>query len=146
MSAPSRARTDLTTDGSQPSLGTMLGEVGRDVSQLVRQEVELAKAELRRDAKRSGQVAGAFGGAALAGYLVVLFLSFALWWGLSNVMDQGWAALIVAGVWAVIAAILFAAARSRARTIRGPQQTAQTVQDIPATLKGQSQAQRGQRP
>jgi hypothetical protein len=144
MTAVSDARVGRTPDGSQASLGNLIGEVGRDMSQLVRQEVELAKAELRRDAKRSGQVAGAFGGAGLAGFMMLLFLSFAAWWGLANVMDQGWAALIVAGVWTVIAAILFAVGRSQAQRIRGPQQTAQTVRDIPSALSGQRHAQEGQ--
>jgi hypothetical protein len=144
MNAPSRARTDLPPDGSQPSLGTVLGDVTRDMSQLVRQEVDLAKAELRRDAKKTGQTAGMFGGAALAGYMVLLFLSIALWRALSNVMDQGWAAIIVAGVWAAAGVVLFAAARGRMRTIPGPQQTAQTVREIPTALKGQSQPQKGQ--
>jgi hypothetical protein len=120
-------------------LGAVLGDVTRDMSQLVRQEVELAKVELRQEAKRTGQTAGLFGAAGLAGVMVLLFLSFALWWGLANVMDQGWAALIVAGVWLVAAAILLAVARSRMRQIRGPQQTSQTVRQIPDALKGQSQ-------
>jgi Putative Actinobacterial Holin-X, holin superfamily III len=144
MSAPSRARTDLPPDGSQPSLGTMLGDVTRDMSQLVRQEVELAKAELRRDAKRTGQAAGMFGGAGLAGFMVLLFGSIALWWALANVMDQGWAALIVAGVWAVAGLVLFAVARARMRAIRGPRQTAQTAREIPTALKGQSPPPKGQ--
>ena len=144
MNAPSRARTDLPPDGSQPSLGAVLGDVTRDMSQLVRQEVDLAKAELRRDAKRTGQTAGMFGGAALGGFMVLLFLSIALWWALSKVMDRGWAALLVAGLWAVIAVVLFAAARVGMRSIPGPQQTAQTVREIPTALKGQSQSQKGQ--
>jgi hypothetical protein len=144
MNAPFGGRTDLPPGGSQPSLGTILGDVSRDMSQLVRQEVELAKAELRRDAKRTGQTAGMFGGAALAGYMVLLFLSIALWWALANVMDQGWAALLVAGVWGGAGVVLFAIARTRMRAIRGPQQTAQTVREIPTALKGQSQPQKGQ--
>jgi uncharacterized membrane protein YqjE len=139
MNAPSRPSTQLPPDGAQPSLGAVLGDVTRDMSQLVRQEVELAKVELRQEAKRTGQTAGLFGAAGLAGVMVLLFLSFALWWGLANVMDQGWAALIVAGVWLVAAAILLAVARSRMRQIRGPQQTSQTVRQIPDALKGQSQ-------
>jgi len=54
-------------------------------------------------------------------------------------MDQGWAALIVAGVWAIVGAILLAVARSRMRQVRGPQQTSETVRQIPNALKGQSQ-------
>jgi hypothetical protein len=144
MNPPSRARTDLAPDGSQPSLGAALGDVTRDMSQLVRQEVELAKAELRRDAKQAGRAAGMFGGIALAGFMMLLFLSIALWWGLANVMDQGWAALVVAGVWAVAAAVLVPGARARTRAIRGPQKTAQTVREIPTALKPQSQTQKGQ--
>jgi uncharacterized membrane protein YqjE len=146
MSTPSRARTDVPPDGSQPSLGDALSEVTRDLSQLVQQEVELAKAELRRDAKRTGQVTGMFGGAGVAGFMVLLFASVALWSALTNVMDPGWAALVVTGVWAVIGTILFGVARARMRAIRGPQQAAQTVREIPTALKGQSQPRRGQEP
>ena len=143
MSTASRPRPDVASDEteqlSQLSVGDLVGEVGRDMSQLVRQEMHLAKAELRHDAKRTGQAAGAFGGAGMAGYMVLLFASIALWWGLANVMNPGWAALVVAGVWAVIGAILFAAARSRTRMIRGPQQTAQTVREVPGAMRGKSQ-------
>lgn len=143
MSTASRPRPDVASDEteqlSQLSVGDLVGEVGRDMSQLVRQEMHLAKAELRQDAKRTGQAAGAFGGAGMAGYMVLLFASIALWWGLANVMNPGWAALVVAGVWAVIGAILFAAARSRTRMIRGPQQTAQTVREVPGAMRGKSQ-------
>jgi len=59
-------------------------------------------------------------------------------------MDQGWAALVVAGVWAVAAAVLVPGARARTRAIRGPQKTAQTVREIPTALKPQSQTQKGQ--
>lgn len=144
MTMPSRARTDTAPNGSEPSLGTALGDVTRDMSRLVRQEIELAKAELRRDAKRAGLAAGMFGGAALGGYMVLLFLSFALWWALANVMDQGWAALIVAGIWAVVAAVLFLVARTRTRAIKGPQETAQTVREVPSALKPQPHTRKGQ--
>jgi hypothetical protein len=105
------------------------------MSTLLRQEVELAKSEIRQEASKAGKAAGMFGGAVLGGYMVLLFLSFAVWWGLANVMNQGWAALIVAGVWAVIAAILFSVARSGVKSIKGLPQTAQTAREIPAAMK-----------
>jgi hypothetical protein len=132
-------RSNLGTDVSQASLPQLLSEITRDMSRLVRQEVDLAKAELRQQAKMTGRAAGMFGGAGLAGYMVLLFLSIAAWWGLSNVMDQGWAALIVAGVWAVIGAMLFLVARRRLRHMRGAgglPQTTDTVREVPGTLKG----------
>ena|SRR2546421_10793543 len=137
MTGPSaRERTANGTELSQASVGDLLGEVTRDLSTLMRQEVELAKAEVRQEATKAGKAAGAFAGAGLAGYMVLLFLSFALWWGLANVLDEGWSALIVAAVWAVIGAVLYATGRGRARQIRGLQRTTETVRQVPDALKG----------
>lgn len=72
-----------------------------------------------------------------AGYMVVFFLSYALWWGLENVMDAGWAALIVAGLWAVIAAGLFVIGRSRLKQVDPtPERTVETMKKIPDAMKG----------
>jgi hypothetical protein len=136
MTAPSPRQSADGVDVSRASIGDLLGDVTRDLSTLMRQEVDLAKAELRQEATKAGKAAGAFGGAGFAGYMVLLFLSFALWWGLSNVMDQGWAALIVAVIWAIAGTVMFAWGRSRAREIRGFPQTTQTVREVPDALKG----------
>ncbi|MDP9795958.1 putative integral membrane protein [Catenuloplanes nepalensis] len=122
-------------DVSQRSFGELLGEVTQDLSTLVRQEVELAKAEMREEAAKAGKAAGLFGGAGVAGFLVLLFLSFALWWGLANVMDQSWAALIVAALWAIVGGVLFTMARGKAREMRGMPRTAETAKEIPQALK-----------
>ena len=102
----------------------------------MRQELALAKAELKQEAVKSGKAAGLLGGAGFAGYMLALFLSIAAGWGLANVMDQSWAALIVAAVWAVIGAPLYAAGRNRLREInpgprphrRDPEGTARRAQ------------------
>jgi hypothetical protein len=125
----------MGVDGSQSSIGELLTELSRDVSRLVRQEVDLAKAELRQEVRKTGKVGGLFGGSALAGYMTLLFASIAGWWGLANVMDQSWAALIVAGVWAVICVILFATGRVQGRRITGLRQTTETVREVPGALK-----------
>ena len=93
MSDQSVKVAERTAARAQASVGELLGEVSQDLSKLLRQEVELAKAELRQEAKTAGTVGAMFGGAGVAGFLALLFLSTALWGGLSNVMDQGWAAL-----------------------------------------------------
>ncbi|MFI6327588.1 phage holin family protein [Micromonospora chersina] len=130
MSAPEKER-------SQASVGDLLGDVTRDLSTLVRKEVELAKAELREEASQAGKAGGMFGGAALAGFLAVLFVSYAVWWGLSNVMDEGWAALIVAVVWAVAAAVLLANARTKMRQLRAVlPRTKQTAREMPQAMRG----------
>lgn len=123
-------------DVSESSVGELLSEVTRDLSTLVRQEVELARAELRADAGRAGKAASMLGSAGLAGYLALLFLSCAVWWALANVMDPAWAALIVAAVWGVIAAGLYSVGRERLGQLRGMPRTNQTVKEIPNALKG----------
>jgi hypothetical protein len=132
------ARSDGSARPSQMSVGDLVGEVSRDMSQLVRKEMQLAREELRQEAKETGQAAGAFGGAGFAGYMVLLFASIALWWALTTVMHQGWAALVVAGIWAVVAAILVVVGRDRARRIHGPQQTAETMRQVPDAMRGRS--------
>jgi len=124
------------TDVSQQSVGELIGEVSRDLSTLMRQELELAKAEVKTEVSKTGKAAGMLGGAGFAGYMVLLFLSFALWWGLENVMDAGWAALIVAVIWGVIGAVLFVVGRNKMRTLNPkPERTVETVQEIPGALK-----------
>ncbi|MEV1332410.1 phage holin family protein [Micromonospora costi] len=117
------------------SIGELMRQVTADLSTLMRQEVELAKAEIRQEGRKAGKAAGLFGGAGFGGYMVVLFLSLALWAGLSNVMDAGWAALIVAVIWAVVAAVLYSMAKQNARRVRGLARTSDSVQRIPDALK-----------
>ena len=117
------------------SLGDLLGEVTRDMSTLMRQEVELAKVELKQSATRAGKGAGMLAGAGVAGHFVLLFLSLALWWALGNVMGLGWSGVVVAVIWAVVAAILAAMGRKELNAIKGMPQTAETLQEIPPTLK-----------
>jgi steroid 5-alpha reductase family enzyme len=112
------------------SVGGLLSEVTADTQQLFRQEVELAKAEVREEVGKAGKAAGMFGAAGFAGYMVAFFVSLAAMWGLANVMDTGWAGLIVAGVWAVIGAVLFLVGRSRMRSFDAkPQQTMDTLKE-----------------
>lgn len=131
--------TDHPTPSEQQaantSLGDLLGEVSRDISTLMRQEVELAKAEVRQSAKRAGTGAGLMGGAGYAALMTVFFLSIALWWALGTLVGNGWSALIVAGVWAIIATILFVVGRSAMQKVKGMPQTIDTVKHIPDTLK-----------
>ena len=117
------------------SLGDLLGEVTRDMSTLMRQEVELAKVELKQSAARAGKGSGMLAGAGVAGHFVLLFLSLALWWALGTVMGLGWSAVVVAVVWGVVAAILAAMGRKELNAIKGMPQTAETLQEIPPTLK-----------
>ncbi|HEV7205473.1 MAG TPA: phage holin family protein [Jatrophihabitans sp.] len=124
-------------DVSSRSVGELIGEVSRDLSTLMRQELELAKAEMKTEAAKTGKAVGLLGGAGFGGYMVALFLSCALWWGLADVMDTGLAALVVAVVWAVVAGVLYAVGRKKLRTVQPkPERTVETVKEVPDALKG----------
>ncbi|HEX5200575.1 phage holin family protein [Paractinoplanes rhizophilus] len=118
------------------SIGQMIGDISNDLSQLFRQEVELAKAELKQEASKAGKAAGMLGAASFAGYLAVVLLSFALVFGLANVIDAGWAALIVAVIWAVIGAVLYTNGRKRLKTVDPvPRRTVDTIKEDAQWLK-----------
>ncbi|WP_127573593.1 phage holin family protein [Georgenia faecalis] len=136
-----------SNDPQDASLGEIVGTITRDISTLMRQEVELAKVELKQSATQAGKGAGLFAGAGVAGNYVLLFLSLALWWVLGAwigdgdaVPALGWSALIVAIIWAVIAAVLASMGRKEAKRAKGMPQTADTVKKIPDALKGQEHA------
>ena len=141
-SAP-HVTTDGSADVSQRSVGSLISEVTSDLSTLMRQELDLAKAEVKEEAAKTGKAAGMLGGAGFACYMLALFLSIAAWWGLANVMDEAWAALIVAAVWGVIAAVLFASGRKKMREVHPkPERTVSTLKEVPDALKGRQEAAR----
>jgi Putative Actinobacterial Holin-X, holin superfamily III len=121
---------------SRASVGELFSEVAEDLSTLMRQEVELAKAELRQSATRAGKGAGLLAGAGVSGHMVLLFASVAAWWGLGEATGHGWSALIVAAIWLVIAAILGLMGRREISAVPGIPQTAQTVKQIPDAVRG----------
>lgn len=117
------------------SLGELLGDVTRDLSTLMRQEVELAKAELKQSATKAGKGGGMLAGAGVAGHFVLVFLSLALMFALGALMPLGWAAVIVAVIWGIIAAVLASIGRKELKQIKGMPQTGETLSEIPPTLK-----------
>lgn len=122
------------TETPSPSLGDLFSDLSQNVSVLVRQEVELAKAELKETAQSAGKGAGLYGGAGIAAHFVLLFLSVAAMFGLSTWMGYGWASLIIGILWAIIAAVLAAVAKKQLKTMKGMSQTVATIKEIPPTF------------
>ena len=136
MSSPTEVGSPSPGSVGDRSLGDLIGEVTQDLSTLMRQELELAKAELQQSASRAGKGAGLLGGAAVAGYFVLLFASVALWWAIGSATGLGWSAVIVAVIWAVVGAVLYVVGRNSLKSVRGIPKTADTVKRIPEALKG----------
>ncbi len=125
------------TKGEVSSIGALISDVASDLSLLMRQEVALAKAEARESATRAGKGAGLLGGAGAAAFYAVLFLSVALWWALGDLIDSlGWSAVIVAVLWAVVAAILASMGRKKLKEVQGMSRTVETAKQVPDALKG----------
>lgn len=127
---PSEQKAETT------SLGDLLSEVTSDLSTLMRQELELAKAELKQSATRAGRGAGMLGGAGYGAMMAVFFLSVALWWGLGYyVTGLGWSAVIVAVIWALVALVLFLAGRTQLKSIEGAPRTVDSLKRVPDAVK-----------
>jgi Putative Actinobacterial Holin-X, holin superfamily III len=108
------------------------------MSALMRDEVQLAKVELKEEIGKVGKAGGLFGGAALAGWMTAVLLSFAAAWGLAELMAIGWGFLIVAAVWALVGAFLYLRARGQLQHVDlKPQQTIDTLKEDVEWLKNQ---------
>ena len=93
--------------GSEPTVGQLVANASKDLSSLVRSEIELAKTELKKTAVAAGTGAGMFGAAAFLALLAIILLSIAAAYGLVAAgLDPAIAFLIVAGVYLLIAAVL----------------------------------------
>lgn len=117
MSYPSAPAAPAARDG-EASVGDLISDIAGDLSRLVRDEVALAKAEVKEEAGKAGRAASLYGGAGYAAGLALLLGSLAAVYGLRHVVDLAWAALIITGVWALIGAVLYAVGRRRMRGVR----------------------------
>ncbi|SJN39843.1 phage holin family protein [Luteococcus japonicus] len=130
------------------SIGDIVGDLSRNFSTLVRQELELAKAELKQDAGKAGKGAGMLGGAGITAHLALTFLSLATWWTLAIWIGNhdhpalGWSGLILAVLWAIVAAVLASAGKKSLKDVDGIPQTTQTAKQIPDALKGNEEKNR----
>jgi Flp pilus assembly protein TadB len=120
------------------SLGDLFGELTRDFSQLMRQEVELAKTELKEEASKAGRAAGQLTAAAVAAHLCVLIAALAVAWAIGEAIPV-WAGLaIVAAVLGVVAAVLYSRGRREAQQIDPlPEQTIETLKEDARWAKAQ---------
>jgi uncharacterized membrane protein YqjE len=122
--------------GAKESLGDLVALAVSDVSQLVRYEVDLAKLELKDDARRLGIGAVLLGAAAFVGCLVLMVLSFAYAYGLHAAGIWLWASfLIVAGTYVVLAALAVLIGITRFKRLSGLRKTRTTVSDDLAMIK-----------
>ncbi|MEX5636232.1 phage holin family protein [Parafrankia sp. FMc2] len=130
--AATRSPVTQTTEAApgHASTGQLVSEVANDVSTLFRQELALAKAELREEATKAGKGAGMFAGAGGAGFFALVFILLAVMFGLGSVMALGWAALIVGVLLVATAAVLALMGRRTVKNVHpAPTQTVETLRE-----------------
>lgn len=132
-------------DVSDRSVGELIGEVAKDLSTLMRKELELAKAEVKAEAAKAGKGAGMLAGAGVTAHLALIFLSLTLMYVLFTIFggndsaDYIWAALIVTILWAVVAAVLASMGRKQLKDVNPkPEQTVESLKEDAQWIKAQS--------
>jgi len=133
---------NTTDDPRDHSLPELVKDLSTEISTLVRQEIELARAVVREDVeaaraslkedlevakeeltekgKHAGLAAGMFGAAGIAGVLALGALSVFLFFLLNAVMRDWLAALIVGALWIVVALVLVTRARAELKEMGSP--------------------------
>jgi flagellar motor component MotA len=120
------------------SLGDLFSRLTDDLSRLMRDEVELAKVEMKETAKEAGTAGASLGAAGVLGLMAFLMLSFAAAWGLAEVLPEGVAFVIVGGVYGLIALALLAIGRQRLKAVTPvPEQTVETLKEDVAWARQQ---------
>lgn len=123
---------------SDPTIGRLVSDATRDVSTLIRSEIELAKSELRMSAKAGGLGIGMFAAAAFFAVMSLIMLSVAIayfihWNG--EGLPLQWAFTIVFAFYLLLAAILIWIGVRKVRKVRAPERAIEQAQETRAILK-----------
>lgn len=146
MSSPvNDAPPPLTGVTGERTLGQLVSDVSTDLSQIMRGELELAKAEIKQDVTHAGKGAGMFAGAALFGLygLGLLFLGLA---GVIAIWLEWWAGLLImAALLFLVAGILALVGKKQVTKVKGKPEKAidqgkQTVEKLKASAQAPHKA------
>jgi Putative Actinobacterial Holin-X, holin superfamily III len=120
----------------EPTIGQLVANASKDLSSLVRSELQLAQAELKASASAAGKGAGLFSGAAFLGLLAVILLSIAAAYGIRALgLHPAVAFVIVAAVYLLVAAVLALVGRSQLAKAKPPTRAIETSKESVEALK-----------
>ena len=132
-----------SVSAGEPSVGTLVQSAMADVSTLIRGEVELAKAEIGKSAKKAGVGAGAFGAAgvvlAFSGFFFGIALAeFLTWLGIERWISY----LIVWFLLVLLAGLAALIGRRYIKKIEKPERTMETLRDLPEVIRREAPGER----
>jgi len=123
-------------------VGELLKQLSQETTTLVKQEIDLAKAEMSEKGKQAGVGAGMFGGAGVSGLLALIFLSLAAVAALDTGMRTWLAALIVGLVWTAVAGVLALQGKNKVQqaTPPAPEQAIESTKEDVQWAKTQARS------
>ena len=131
-----RRRLPEVPSPDDPTLGKLFADASRDLSALVRSEIQLAKSELKVSIKTGGTGLGLFAGAAFIAVLAIIMLSVALAYFLSMTgLHLAWCFLIVFTFYLVLAGMLAFVGVQKVKKVRAPERAIHQAQESAALLK-----------
>ena len=129
------ARPDVPSP-EDPTIGKLVADASRDISSLLRNEIALAKSELKVSVKNGGTGLGLFGAAAFLGVMALIMLSVAFAYLLSMTgLHLAWCFLIVFGAYLLLAGLLAFAGVKKVKKVRAPERAIHQAQETTTILK-----------
>ncbi|GAA0461619.1 phage holin family protein [Streptomyces stramineus] len=125
--------TERQVHAADDSVSVLVSRASQQMTELVREEMQLARAEMTRKGKRYGAGGGLFGGAGLVGVLTAQALVAAAIAALALVLPVWASALILAGVLATVAAVMAVAGKKQI-TKAGTPAPEQTIDSVKADV------------
>ena len=142
-SASSASPAVRAAGAEEPSVGTLVQSAMSDVSTLVRAEIELAKAEIGRSAKKAGISVGLFGAAGVLAGLAGIYLFVTIAEALTALGLPRWVSYgIVTVLLLVLAGIAALIGRRMLKKIEKPERTMETLSDLPDVLRREAPGER----
>jgi len=121
------------------SLGDLVGRITGDITQLFRQELELAKTEIKEEVAHAGKGAGMMSGAGIAALFGLQMLSLAAAWAVDLALFRWTAFLVVGAVWIAVALVLFSKGKRQLSDAKPfpPPKTVETLKEDAQWVKDQ---------
>jgi hypothetical protein len=128
-------REPVTTD-DEPTIGKLVVDASRDISTLIKHEIELAKSELKISVRAGGISIGLFAGAAFIALLAIIMLSVAIAYFIHFTgLDLAWCFLIVFFLYLLLAGLLGFIGSRTIRKVKPPERAIEQAKEIPSALK-----------
>lgn len=128
---------DRPVGSPERTIGQLVADATKDMSELVRYEIALAKSEITADVKNGAIGGGLFGVAALFGFVAFVFLGITVAFALHE--GAGWSIwlsfLVVAAAMLVVAGLAAAIGFGRVKQVKPPERTIRTTKDSIAAIK-----------